>query len=108
MLARSQTTILLQIFSELTLYSKVNSKSIKVADDTFQSNSKCEWVKVSLVRDIESERVYLEIFEYWLWLKTNTLSQLNIYQVFVSNGFNSYTVFSCLHRRNLPSFWSEK
>ena len=46
MLTRSQTTILLQIFSELALYSKVNSKSIKVADDTFQSNSKCEWVNM--------------------------------------------------------------
>ena len=45
MLTRSQTTTLLQIFSELTLYSQVISKSIKVADDTFQSNSECEWVK---------------------------------------------------------------
>ena len=42
MLTRSQTTILLQIFSELTLYSKDDSKSIKVADDTFQINFKCE------------------------------------------------------------------
>ena len=46
MLTRSQTTTLLQILSELTLYSQVMFKSMKVADDTFLRNSKCEWVKV--------------------------------------------------------------
>ena len=38
MFERSQTTTLLQLFCELLLYSKVISKSIKVADDEpFQS-----------------------------------------------------------------------
>ena len=45
MLERSQTTTLLQLFCELLLYSKVISKSMKVADDTFQRISGCEWVK---------------------------------------------------------------
>ena len=35
MLIRSQTTTLLQIFYELSLYSQVIFKSMKVADDTF-------------------------------------------------------------------------
>ena len=38
MLTRSQSTTCLQIFSEITLYSQVISKSVKVADDTFKSN----------------------------------------------------------------------
>ena len=35
MLIRSQKTTLLQIFCELSLYSQVMLKSIRVADDTF-------------------------------------------------------------------------
>ena len=35
MLTRGQTTTLLQIFCELSLYSQVIFKSMKVADDTF-------------------------------------------------------------------------
>ena len=35
MLIRSQTTTFLQIFCELSLYSKVIIKSMRVADDTF-------------------------------------------------------------------------
>ena len=31
-------------FGELSLYSQVISKNMKVADDTFQRNSDCEWV----------------------------------------------------------------
>ena len=41
----SQTTTILQLFRELLLYSKVISKSMKVAHDTFQVISECEWVK---------------------------------------------------------------
>ena len=41
----SQTTTLLQIFYELMLYSLVIFRSMRVADDTFQRNSECEWVK---------------------------------------------------------------
>ena len=60
MLTRSQTTTLLQIFSELTLYSQVISKSIKVADDTFQSNSECEWVKAIFVLIGKCDKVTFE------------------------------------------------
>ena len=45
MAIRSQTTTTLQIFCELLLYSQVIFKSMRVADDTFKSNSECEWVK---------------------------------------------------------------
>ena len=41
----SQTTTHLQIFCELSLYSQIIFKSMRVADDTFQTNSECEWVK---------------------------------------------------------------
>ena len=44
MLIRSQTTTLL-IFCEILLCSQVIFKSMKVADDTFQRNSECQWVK---------------------------------------------------------------
>ena len=44
MLIISQTATFLQIFSEIMLYSKVMFKSMKLADDTFQSNSEYEWV----------------------------------------------------------------
>ena len=49
MLIRSHATTLLQIFCELLLYSQVNFKSMRVADDTFLWNSECEWVKASYV-----------------------------------------------------------
>ena len=45
MLIRRQTTNLLQIFCELSLYTQVIFKSMRVADDTFQITSECEWVK---------------------------------------------------------------
>ena len=45
MLTSGQTTIPLQIFWELFLYSQVIFKSMKVADDTFYRNSECEWFK---------------------------------------------------------------
>ena len=44
MLIRSQATTLLQMFCELLLYSQVILKGMRVADDTFWRNSKCEWV----------------------------------------------------------------
>ena len=49
MLNRCHTTTLLQIFSEFKLYAYVIFKSMRVADDTFQRNSECEWVKVRLL-----------------------------------------------------------
>ena len=47
MFTRSQTTTPLQIFCQLLLYSQVIFKSIRVADDTFQRKSECEWVNQS-------------------------------------------------------------
>ena len=44
MLIRSKKSTLLQIFCELSLYIQVIFKSMRVANDTFQSTSKCEWV----------------------------------------------------------------
>ena len=44
MLKKSQPTTLLQIFSELLLYSQVILKSIRVADNTSEGISECEWV----------------------------------------------------------------
>ena len=44
MFIRSQITTLLQIFSELSLYSQVIFKSMKVADDTSGGTLECEWV----------------------------------------------------------------
>ena len=46
MLNRSQTTTFLQIFYELLLYSHVILKSMRVADDTLEGNSECEWVNL--------------------------------------------------------------
>ena len=51
MLIRSQTTTLLQIFYEILLCSQVIFKSMKVADDTFQRNSECLWVKMSYLKE---------------------------------------------------------
>ena len=48
MLNRSQTTTFLQIFFELLLYSHVILKSMRVADDTLEGISECEWVKVDI------------------------------------------------------------
>ena len=45
MFFRIQPTTLVQIFCELSLYSKVIFKSMRVADDTFWRESECEWVK---------------------------------------------------------------
>ena len=44
----TQTTTLHQIFCEILLHSQVIFKSMRVADDTFYRNSKCEWVKPHL------------------------------------------------------------
>ena len=44
MLNRSQTTFF-QIFYELLLYFQVILKSMRVADDTLEGISECEWVK---------------------------------------------------------------
>ena len=44
MLIRIQTTNLLQIFCELSLYSQVIFKSMKVADDISRGTLECEWV----------------------------------------------------------------
>ena len=44
MLIKSQATTLLQIFCELSFYTQVISKGMRLADDTFQSTSECEWV----------------------------------------------------------------
>ena len=49
MLIRGKVSTLLQIFSELSLYTQIIFKSMRVADDTFQSTSECEWVLVKLV-----------------------------------------------------------
>ena len=45
MLIRGKISTLLQIFCELKLYTQVIFKSMRVADDTFQSTSESEWVK---------------------------------------------------------------
>ena len=45
MFIRILPTTLLQIFCENLLYFQVILKSMKIADDTFLGNSKCEWVK---------------------------------------------------------------
>ena len=50
MLIRSQATTLLQIFCELLLYYQVIFKGMRVADDTFWLNSKCEWVNTLIDR----------------------------------------------------------
>ena len=44
MLIESHTSSLVQIFGSILLYSLVIFKNMKVADDTFKSNSECEWV----------------------------------------------------------------
>ena len=44
MLKRSQITTFFQIFYELLLYSQIILKSLRVADDSFQGISECEWV----------------------------------------------------------------
>ena len=46
MLNRSQTTTFLLIFYELLLNSQVTLKSMRVADDTLEGISECEWVKI--------------------------------------------------------------
>ena len=46
MLIRSQTTTLLHKFYGILLCSQVIFISMKVADDTFQRNPECQWVKV--------------------------------------------------------------
>ena len=48
MLNRSQTTTFLEIFYELLLYSQVILKSMRVADDTLEGISECEWIKNNL------------------------------------------------------------
>ena len=45
MLITSQTTNLLQIFCENSLYSQVIFKSMKVADNILRGTLECEWVK---------------------------------------------------------------
>ena len=47
MFIRMLPTTLLQIFCENLLYFQVIFKSMKLADDTFSSNSKCEWVNIT-------------------------------------------------------------
>ena len=47
MLIRRQTTNLLQIFCELSLYFQVISKSMKAADDIWRGTRECEWVKIA-------------------------------------------------------------
>ena len=47
MLIRSLTTTFLKIFCELLLNFQIIYISMRVADDTFQRNSECEWVKDS-------------------------------------------------------------
>ena len=44
MLNRSQTTTFLQISYDLLLYSQVILKRMRVADDTLEGISECEWV----------------------------------------------------------------
>ena len=44
MLIRSQTTNLLQIFCEISLYFQVIFKSMKAADDIWRGTRECEWV----------------------------------------------------------------
>ena len=46
MLIRGKVSTLLQIFCELSLYTQVIFKSMRIADDTFQSTSECEWVNI--------------------------------------------------------------
>ena len=46
MLIRRQTTNLLEIFWELSLYSQVILKSMKVADDISRGTLECEWVNI--------------------------------------------------------------
>ena len=47
MLMRCHTTTLLQIFCEVSLYSQVIFKSMRVADETFSRNCECQWVNAS-------------------------------------------------------------
>ena len=42
----SQITTLVEIFCEFLLNSEVINKSIRVADDAFERNSECNWVKL--------------------------------------------------------------
>ena len=48
MFIRILPTTLVQIFCENLLYFQVIFKSMKIADDTLQGNSECEWVKDAL------------------------------------------------------------
>ena len=54
MLIKSQTTTLLQIYSELSLYFQVIFKSMRVADNTFYNDFECEWVNETLVSKLIS------------------------------------------------------
>ena len=68
MLNGSQTTTFLQIFYEFLLYSQVILESMRVADDTLEGISECEWVKVR-------ER-YGNWHNSWLLQQTGTLPLL--------------------------------
>ena len=63
MLIISQTTTLLQIFCELSLYSRVIFKSMRVADDPFQRNSECEWVNALML--IVAKKRYTVLVEFF-------------------------------------------
>ena len=80
MLIRSQTTTLLQIFYEILLCSQVIFKSMKVADDTFQRNSECQYVKKYLTKLLfpmhsSASLNYNHIFLIW-WGTVLTLNSM--------------------------------
>ena len=84
MLIRSQGTTLLQIFCDLLLYSQVIFKGMRVADDTLERNSKCEWVNSFSCGVFERSStisiIFEIIFEMGCFLLNNNNSQSTISQ----------------------------
>ena len=77
MLIRSHTTTLPQIFGELLLHSQVIFKNMRVPDDTFWWNWKCEWVKCthSLIKGM----VFAKYLKTNMCTPTITATLLQIY-----------------------------
>ena len=77
MLVQSKRSTLLQIFCELLLYTQVVSKSMRLADDTFQSTSECEWVNVAYGVNMELFSKE-KIFSLWSWISISSRHDLKL------------------------------
>ena len=69
MLIRRQTTYLLQIFCEISLYFQVVFKSMKAADDIWRGTRECEWVNYCLCWIVSWQYVAVKkLIKWFLYL----------------------------------------